>query len=241
MSLIDNIAKMVLNKATLLEKRKIADETYHLILIGDDLKKMNYKPGEQIKILVGVDKSMPINDKTRTYSVWNYEPEQGIVDLAVSTFSSGPGARWVKELHESDTVYFSSPKGRFTIDNTADYYLMIGDVSALAHLYEINRHIAPDKKVYGLIFSEVENDFYADFTGDKPFAYFTEDRLNMIDRAIKFIQPIIEKEQGKGMVYVGGEAGLCLHLNQYFKHTLGWSSRQIKTKPFWHPHKTGLE
>ncbi len=43
------------------------------------------------------------------------------------------------------------------------------------------------------------------------------------------------------MVYIAGDSRVCVALNHYFRKELHWDSKQIKTKPFWNPEKTGLE
>jgi len=241
MDIIDNIAKRLLKKATVIEKRKIADETYHLMLMGDDLKNLHYTPGGQLRILVGMNKHAAITNKVRTYSIWNYEADQGIVDLAVCTFSNGPGAGWIKEVKENDTVYFSGPKGKFVVDDSADYYFLIGDISSLAHLYEIRRNLSPGKRVHSFVHADTDWDFFTDVDGAHPLDFYETNGLNVPEFLIQRLHPILEEEQGMGIAYIGGEANTCLSLHEYFYKTVGWSTRQIKTKPFWHPYKTGLE
>ncbi|WP_368855182.1 hypothetical protein [Polaribacter sp. 20A6] len=43
------------------------------------------------------------------------------------------------------------------------------------------------------------------------------------------------------MVYIAGDSRVYVALNHHFRNELNWSTKQIKTKPFWNPDKKGLE
>lgn len=117
---------------------------------------------------------------------------------------------------------------------------MIGDLSALSHLYMINRNLSKDKQVSSLIYSENINDLYVDINGENPFDFY-EIKTNNSDEIISKIQAIIPKLKGDKMVYIAGDSRICIKLNHYFKNELNWNTKQIKIKPFWNPDKKGLE
>ncbi len=181
-----------------------------------------------------------MQDKVRTYSIWQYDPKKAIIDMAVCTHTTGIGTRWAKEVAIGNTIYFSGPKGKFTIDQSGDYYLFVGDISALAHLYEINRHLTQPKPVISIIYGEEEADSFPDLTGEKPFTFYQLPQ-NPGSFVIDQLRSLMKPMSGKGLAYVGGDSRLCVTLNQYFRNSLSWKSQQIKTKPFWNPVKTGLE
>lgn len=240
MSLVDNLAKRLSKTATLIQKEQIADHTYHLKIQGDDLKNLDYKPGEHVRILVGVDKATSMQHKVRTYSVWQYEHTNGVMDLAVCTHSTGIGSLWARESSIGDSIYLVGPRGRFTVDDSGDYYVFVGDPSALAHLYEINRNLTGHKQVLSLIYADREEDLFPDLDGSRPFQFNVLPR-NSGETIIEQLHFLLKKATGKGMLYVGGDSRICVTLNRHFRYSLDWSSRQIKTKPFWAPGKIGLE
>ncbi|MVM33102.1 siderophore-interacting protein [Spirosoma sp. HMF4905] len=240
MGLVDTIVKRFSRKAVLIDKQQLTEHTVHLKIQGDDLTDLAYTPGEHLRVLVGIDKNTAMQDKVRTYSVWQYDRTNATIDIAVCTHSTGVGARWVREIALGDTVYFGGPKGKFTVDQSGDYYVFVGDISALAHLYEINRHLTQPKPVISLIYGDTEADFFPDLTGEKPFNFYQLSQ-NPDSAVIEKLDSLIKNRTGKGIVYVGGDGRLCVTLNKHFRNALHWESRQIKTKPFWLPNKTGLE
>lgn len=240
MGVLDNLVKRFSRKAVLIDKQQLTEHTFHLKIQGDDLKNLPYTPGEHLRVLVGVDKGTSMQDKVRTYSVWQYDPANASMDLAVCTHSTGIGARWVREIALGDMLYFGGPKGKFTVDQSGDYYVFVGDPSALAHLYEINRHLEPSKPVISLIYGDTTSDLFADLTGEKPFTFYQLSQ-NPGSAVIEKLDAQLKNKSGKGILYVGGDGRLCVALNKHFRNELHWESRQIKTKPFWLPNKTGLE
>lgn len=240
MRFVDSIARRLLTEATLIHKQQIAAHTFRLTIQGDALKNLQYIPGEHLRVFVGLDRDTSMQDKVRTYSVWGYDKPNARIDLAVCTHSTGIGSRWVSELAVGDPVYFAGPKGKFTLDTSGDYYVFVGDPSAFAHLYELNRHLPPGKPVFSLLYAEQEADYFPDLMGDAPFS-FHQLPLNPAPALIEGLDALVRNQPGRGLLYVGGDSRVCVALNHHVRRNLGWSSRQIKTKPFWDPARTGLE
>ena len=240
MDLVDRISRRFSQQAVVLNKQQIAAHTFRLTIQGDDLRDLSYIPGEHLRVLVGFDKATSLRDKVRTYSIWRYDQSQATIELAVCTYSTGIGARWVQDICVGDTVYFTGPKGKFTVDHSGDFYVFAGDVSALAHLYEINRNLPDSPKRIGFIYANDDADFFPDLTNTTPFDFHRLPQ-NPSEVAIERLASLTKKYTGKGILYIGGDSRFCVNLNQYFRHSLHWTSQQIKTKPFWAPNKVGLE
>ena len=122
--------------ATVVAHQRIAAHTYHVRLAGAALRHLAYVPGYTVDVLVG-----PAGAPHRKYSVWNYEPEAGLLDLAICTFSGGAGARWVQQLAVGAVVLLRPPRGKLTLLDGFDTYYLVGDATALAHLYELHRNL----------------------------------------------------------------------------------------------------
>ena len=242
MGLVENILKKVILEEAIIEgKEKISNSVYKIRLKSESIKKAAFTPGYFLRLAIGIDNdSLPMNDKVRSYSVWNINQAEGYLDLAISTESNGIGAQWVLDCKVGDVVYFKWKKGNFLIDETADSYLMIGDVSALSHLYIINRNLDDDKQVESIIYCQNPEDIFDDSIGGNPFN-FHQLKQNATTEILDIIKKITPKMKGKKMVYIAGDSRFCIALNHYFRNELNWNTKQIKTKPFWNPDKKGLE
>ncbi|MFD1552997.1 siderophore-interacting protein [Putridiphycobacter roseus] len=223
------------------QKEKIAETVYKIRLSDESIKKADFKPGYFLRLGIGLgNDDLSTKDKVRSYSVWDINKKEGYFDIAIATESKGVGSQWVENCKVGETVYSKWKKGNFIIDKTADSYLFIGDLSALSHLYILNRHLSKDKQTESIIYSQGKEDIFADVDGSKPFNYY-ELEQNAISTILKKVKEIVPQMKGNKMVYIAGDSRVCIALNQYFRKELNWNTKQIKTKPFWNPEKKGLE
>ncbi|HDZ05979.1 hypothetical protein LCGC14_0121760 [marine sediment metagenome] len=241
MGLVETIIKKVLEKGIILTKTKISDSVYKIQIKSDAVINYDFVPGHFLRLGVGIDQDeISLKDKVRSYSVWDINKENSTIAIAIATHSKGIGTKWVETCKPNDTVYFKWKKGKFLVDDSADSYLMIGDLSALSHLYIISRNLSDNKQIESIIYSENMDDFFLDITGAKPFDFY-EMSQNPSNAIIEKLEGIIPKLKGNTMVYIAGDSRVCVALTNYFRKELNWATKQIKTKPFWNPDKKGLE
>ncbi|MBJ2175168.1 SIP domain-containing protein [Aureibaculum sp. A20] len=242
MGLLENILKkVVLQDAIIENKVQLSPSVYQIRLKSESIKKAEFEPGYFIRLGIGIgNDNISFKDKVRSYSVWNINHTEGYLDLAIATESKGIGAEWGQNCNIGDTVYFKWKKGNFLLDTTADSYLMIGDLSALSHLYIIHRNLSNTKHVESLVYTKNSDDFFQDVDGSIPFNFYSLEQ-NAIDEILKIVKQLAGKLKKEKIVYIAGDSRVCIALNQYFRHELKWNIKQIKTKPFWNPDKKGLE
>ncbi len=242
MGILESILKnVVLEEATISEKVKLSESVYKICLANDKIANADFIPGYFLRLGIGIGREdLALKDKVRSYSVWDINRAEGYIDLAIATHSNGIGSKWVANCNTGDTVYFKWKKGNFLLDETADSYLMIGDLSALSHLYVINRHLSDNKQVAGVVYSQSSSDFFEDVNGKSPFNFY-ELQQNPYEEIVERIKELTPKMAGKKLVYLAGDSRLCVSLNNYFRRELNWETKEIKTKPFWNPVKKGLE
>lgn len=242
MGLVESLLKkIVLQEATVADKTKLSQTVYKLRIKSESVKSEDFQAGYFLRLGIGIDNDdIPLKDKVRSYSVWDIDKANGYIDLAIATHSNGIGAKWVEQCKVGDKVYFKWKKGNFIVDSSADSYLMIGDLSALSHLYIIQRQLSEDKQIESVLYSQDKNELFSDIDGTRPFDFY-EMSQNPYERIVEKIKELVPNMTGKKMVYIGGDSRICVALNQFFRKELQWETRQIKTKPFWNPEKKGLE
>jgi len=180
--------------------------------------------------------------------------ENGTMDVPVCTFSEGLGAKWPELVDNGDDFCFFI-KTTLTVDNSADNYFFIGDITTLAHFYKLKNSLSTDKKIYGFIYSDNSADFFADLDGSKPFDFYVLNSENSAGKLydknssvpIKFLEDKISStfnstENGQlktnnCIVYIGGDARVCAAITNLFSQKLGLTPEQIKMKSFWNPDK----
>jgi len=241
-SIIENILKkVVLNEAVITEKKALTQSVFRIRLQSESIRNASFLPGSFLRMAIGIgNEEVSLKDKIRSYSVWDINSNEGFLDLAIATHSNGIGSQWAKECQMGDQIYFKWKKGNFLADDSADSYLMVGDLSALSHLYMVNRNIGKNKQLASLIYSQQKSELFPDIDGSTPFDFYDFPQ-NPSTEIIAKLKKIVPELKGKKMVYVAGDSRLCVALNQFFRKELQWPTKQIKTKPFWNPEKKGLE
>ncbi|MDO6602586.1 SIP domain-containing protein [Arenibacter palladensis] len=242
MSLIESILKsVVLKDALITEKVKLSEAAFKIRLKNETIGKINFIPGSFLRMGLGIGKDeLSLKDKMRSYSIWDINKDKSYMDVAIATHSNGIGSQWIKECNVGKKIYFKTKKGNFLADDSADSYMMVGDLSALSHLYMIRRNIGKDKQVESILYSQNKQDLFPDVDGTLPFDFY-ELPENPSDEIIALLREKVATFKGKRMAYIAGDSRVCVALNRFFRQELHWETKQIKTKPFWNPDKKGLE
>ncbi|WP_458626810.1 siderophore-interacting protein [Winogradskyella sp. PC D3.3] len=241
MALLENIMKTIMDKGVIISKEKLSESVYKIQIQSEAVKTMDFVPGCFIRLGVGIGKKANSKkDMVRSYSIWDIDKDLNTFSLAIATHSNGIGALWVEDCTVGDKVYYKTKTGKFTVDNSADSYVMIGDLSALSHLYTINRYLSEDKEIESIIYNKNIAELYSDINNNTPFNFYGLEENNTKE-IIAQIKNVIPKLKGEKMAYIAGDSRVCIAINQYLRNELKWNTKQIKTKPFWNPKKKGLE
>ncbi len=252
MSITNTESKIKFLKAVIISNEKIAAHTYHLKVQGEDIKNIDYTPGMHMKVVVDSSDDSLQNIKLRSYSIWDFDSEKGTIDIAVCTHSSGLGSKWIEQAEAGNDFYFFLKK-TLIVDDSADNYFFIGDISTLGHFYKVNRALPKDKKVFSFMYGN-ETDFFSDIDGTKPFDFyplpsdkhlpapidFLIEKITNTLNELHFQNATANKELTTGnytIAYIGGDARVCAELTAFFTRKLGWHPTQIKMKSFWNPDK----
>lgn len=233
MGILDSLISRVLSKGVITLKEQISLHAYQIRFESDALNESDYVPGNFLRIHCGMG-------QVRSYSVWRLDREKHVVDMAVCTHSNGPGSAWIRNCKPGDELHFKWHKGKFVVDDSADNYLFVGDLSALGHLYEIQRNLSDGKNKTGIIYSSGQGDFFPDIDGNKPFDFY-ELPVNPVNNIIAELPSWVRNDTGHGIAYLGGDSRTCAALFHYLKDDLKWDVRSIRSKPFWNITKRGLE
>lgn len=241
MAFIEKIMKKIMDNGVITSKVQLSKSVYKIEIQSEAVKTMDFVPGCFIRLGVGLgQEASSKKDMVRSYSIWSIDKDKNTFSLAIATHSNGIGAQWVKDCMVGDTIYYKTKRGKFTLDTTADSYLMIGDLSALSHLYIINRYLSKDKHVEIIIYNNNITELYADIDNKKPFNFYNIEENNLKEIIAK-IDHLLPQLKGAKMAYIAGDSRICIAINNYLRKELQWNTKQIKTKPFWNPDKKGLE
>lgn len=148
MALLENFIKIIMDQGVITAKEKLSTSVYKINIKSNAVKSMDFVPGYFIRLGVGINQEVASKkDMVRSYSIWDIDKDKNTISLAIATHSKGIGSQWAENCKVGDIVYYKTKKGKFILDSSADSYLMLGDLSALSHLYIINRYLPDNKQV----------------------------------------------------------------------------------------------
>jgi NADPH-dependent ferric siderophore reductase len=233
MSFLNSLARQVMQSATIVAVQAIAAHTYRLTLRGPALAGWIYVPGQTLNVFFGLHaRDEAASLRKRTYSIWGYDAA-GQLELAICTFSDGPGAHWAAQCQPGDVVHFYGPGGKFLLDATAPAYALLGDVSCLAHLYELRRHLPAGVPVASVIHARHADDCFPDLDGSWPLHLVVADTLSAAQHLAAAESQGLQLATPHALVYWGGPQATCVAGHRLLQNEWRWPAALVKTKPFW--------
>ena len=136
-----------------LRKRQITPHMLRVTLGGKGLTGFpESSNGGYIKLRLAEPNEENEKPLVRTYTVRHYNVEQRELDVDfVIHESEGPAASWAQSCVPGDTIKVGGPGPKKVLDESADWYLIVGDMSALPAISANIERMAADVKGYLLI------------------------------------------------------------------------------------------
>lgn len=169
----------------------------------------------------------------RTYTIRRFDAAAGELDVDfVLHGHAGPAAQWAAGAQPGDSVGIAGPGTRGPIRPDADYYLFLGDASALpaiaAHLEALP--------------ATARGHAWVEVTGpdeEQPLTYAAQIPLTWLHRRSGEPSPLVPAlhdlpwPEGVVFAWVAGEAFTVAALRNHLRSQCGLSARQIEATPFW--------
>lgn len=190
------------------------------------------EPGNDV--MIAVDPQRP--QTRRRYSVRAVDGAADTITLWVATGHEGPGSDWARRVQSGEPVDVVGPRGKITLDHSADWYLFAGDVSALAASYRMAEDIELPGKVIFLVGAPDVNDIVTTPLPDGlgVTGIFVEARGDASSIRDAYLGGLaaLELPEHQGHVYLFGE----FSVNKALKAALldrGLDATSLTEKAFW--------
>ncbi|MEV0624013.1 siderophore-interacting protein [Nonomuraea sp. NPDC050404] len=205
---------------------------------GPALAGLSTKPGQQVRIQVPAPNRFVdrLGGMLRTYSIWDYDGES--LQLRVFDHGDGPGARWAREARAGDVVHLMKPQGDF-VCRPSEYHLFAGDDTASVAFGSMIRGLAVDAPVYTVVEVDTEHEQLPLPDG----TVWLHRRGRAAARSSELVAAVaaLDLPDRPGTAYLAGEAGTIQMIRSHLIRDRGWNRRDVLTKPFWAPGKTGMD
>jgi NADPH-dependent ferric siderophore reductase len=246
--LISTLRDAVFLSATVSEIEKLTPRMRRIRFSGPRLQGLTWTPGQQVRLKVESLREswsrMHPYPVLRTYSIYNADPDLGTLDIVMVDHDGDPKAatparRWATATSIGDHAHITRPQGNLVIHHDAPYHVFAGEETASVAFAAMLRSMHPTAEVYGVTEAATDTDHLPlarPLTqverGDAPAA-----NSAVLADALRSL-PLPDYP---GIAYLAGEARTIQTLRKILITERGWDRRQIRTKPFWTPGRTGME
>ncbi len=85
----------------------------------------------------------------RRFSIRSFDPEQNTVSFWITTHHDGLASEWLRSAKPGSVTDLVGPRGKIQLAPLADWYLFVGDISALGVFYNLAEAIElPGKAIF---------------------------------------------------------------------------------------------
>lgn len=246
--LVKTLRDAVFLSASVSEIDELTPRLRRIRFSGPRLRGLTWTPGQHVRLQVAglIDSVLRLHphDALRTYSIYGADPDAGTLDIVMLDHSHDPkvvtpARRWAAAAGIGDPVQITRPQGNFVIRPDAAYHVFAGDETASVAFAAMLRSLQPTTDCYGVI----EAADHADHLPlDRPVTLLergdaSAENSPVLADALRSLQ----LPDHRGVAYLAGEARTIQTLRKILITERGWDRRQIRTKPFWTPGRTGME
>jgi NADPH-dependent ferric siderophore reductase len=180
-------------------------------------------------------------DKTRTYTVRDYDPERQRLTLDfVVHGDDGIAGPWAAHARPGDTLMLSGPGGGYAPSPDADWHLMVGDEAVIPAIAVSLERIPAGTPVFVVI--EVDGPEH-----EQPLSTPGELHLTWLHRTgHPGEQPELQLDAvtqlelppGRGHAFVHGEAQAVLLVRRHLIQARGFAADQLSATGYWKLRRT---
>lgn len=218
-----------------------------VVIEGRELTGLGWTPGQQVRLLLKDPTSLRVwlsprdlRDASRTYSLWDYDPDAGRYELLVLDHDGdGPGARWVRDVRAGDPVMVGGPEGKLRARVPSAFHLFVGEETAAVCFGAMLRALPAAQPVFGVVQADTADDHL-----ELPRPLVRVERGGAGASPSSVLVDAVRSlglPKGTGTAYLAGEAKTIQAVRRLLIDERGWSRGAIITKPFWTPGKRGLD
>ena len=246
--LIKSLRDAVFVSAAISEIEQLTPRMRRVRFSGPRLRGLNWTPGQHIRLQVAslgesVLRLHP-NDALRTYSIFDADPELGTLDIVMLNHDSDPrpttpARRWSVAASIGDRVQFTRPQGNLVVRHDAPYHVFAGEETASVAFAAMLRSLPPTAHVHGVVESADDADH---LRLARPLNQVERGNASAKDSVVLAdALRALRLPDHPGVAYLAGEARTIQTLRKILITERGWDRRNIRTKPFWTPGRTGME
>lgn len=191
-------------------------------------------PDDHVKLFV----PNPLGDEPcrRDYTPRAFDVERGLLTIDFALHEAGPATAWALAVRPGDRIEVGGPRGSILVADDFDWYLLIGDETALPAIgrwVESRRAGVPVRTIVVVGGDAERQDFATRADWDAIWVLRSGgqgDDAGLLQAAVAACGKLPE---GDGYVWIAAEARVARTLRTYVGETLGHPKAWMKASGYW--------
>lgn len=210
----------------------------------DHVKLFFPRPGEALPVLPQLAEGRVLVDENNRPTARDYTPRRhdaaaGELDIDFALHESGPASDWARAARPGDRIGVAGPRGSFVVRDDFDWYVFIGDETALPALARRLEELRPDVPV--TVLAEV-----ADAGEEQVLPARAGTRVQWLHRGphgegrapgddllLTEAASALALPPGDGYVWIACESAVAKRLREIFLSRHGHSKAWLKASGYW--------
>jgi NADPH-dependent ferric siderophore reductase len=177
----------------------------------------------------------------RDYTPRAFTPAQGRLTIDFALHEAGPATAWALAATAGETLQIGGPRGSSLVADDFDWYLLIGDETALPAIGRRLEELRPGVSVTTLVVVQTEADRQEIATATAWTPHWIARQGQALDDA-SLLKTALDDHtlpSGEGFVWIGAEGGVARTLRSYMAETRGHPKIWMKASGYWAAGKPG--
>lgn len=189
-------------------------------------------PDDHIKIMLpdGADGQV-----MREYTPRHFDTATGTIEIDFALHEAGPATRWALEAVPGSELQIGGPRGSQVVNPIFDWWLLIGDETALPAIGRWVEEMAPQTRVQtlGLVRDAQEEQQWQSAADLR--SLWVHRPASQAGNSAPLLAALrdIELPEGQGFIWIGAEAGVARAARDYLTGTRGHPLTQMKAAGYW--------
>lgn len=173
----------------------------------------------------------------RDYTPRHFDADRGELTLDFILHDAGPATSWAQQAQVGDALGIGGPRGSQVVADVFDWYLLIGDETAMPAIGRRLEELSAD--VRAIVLVEVD-----DVQDELPFTSRASLDVRYVHRhgvplgtstALDEALQALEWPAGEGFVYIAGEAGMMRRLKEHVTTVRHHPREWMRASGYWKP------
>ncbi|MSQ24506.1 MAG: siderophore-interacting protein [Chloroflexi bacterium] len=209
---------------------------------GENLEEFTHEAAADFVLFFPSDDGQPVTGQSthRHYTTRRFDPIEKLLDVDFVLHGDGPGVRWISSARPGDRMEISGPLVRRSLDPSADWYLLVGDETAIPAVFGLAEALPATASA--LLYLEVSGPserqpFDAQAAVEVNWLFRGKTPGDLSDLLIDALRDV-NLPSGRGDVFLAGETGRIRALRQTLL-AKGVARDQIFAMGYWRPGRLG--